>query len=360
MPRNCIAEINLLAIKKNCLYAKSLAPKSKIIAVLKANAYGHGAAEVAKYLQKDVDMFALACAEEALQLRKSITNDIPIILLDGIFDIKDYPLLKKYNLIQTICTKYQLQWLLDANIKKQTKIFIKHDSGMNHLGFNEQEFKKAILDLENKKNIDEIILMTHLVKAYKNTDSLNQKQINSFNSITNKFNYPVSIANSAGVMGIKESIKEYNRIGIMLYGQSPINEKKYQKKLTPTITISSTIIAIKNLKKGQGIGYGHNFICQKDMKIGIVAIGYADGYPKNAKNGTPVYINGTITKIIGDISMDVTAIDLTSVKKAQIGNIVEMFGENINIADVAKYSNTSIYEIFSKINNSRVYKVYKK
>jgi alanine racemase len=357
MARKCTASINLRAIKKNYLYAKSLAPNSKAIAIIKADAYGHGAIKVAKELDKVADAYGVACIEEALELLNSGINKTPILLLEGVFEKSELVLVAKHNLVVTVCNSTQLQWLLDADLNKPIDVFVKYDSGMGRLGFQEDSFIQAINLLKESDNIGEIILMTHFSNADDPKSTLTTKQIRNFENTLYAEKYPGSLANSAAILNWRESHRDYIRPGIMLYGSSPFSDAKYQKNLIPAMTLSSVLISIKNLKKGQGIGYGSRFICQRDMMIGVVAIGYADGYSRHANDGTPVYINGARSRVVGRVSMDMTTIDLTGVPNPKIGDKVELFGENIAINEVAEYCNTISYEILSKITR-RVYKAY--
>ena len=357
MARKCTASINLSAIKENYLYAKSLAPSSKAIAIIKADAYGHGAIKVAKELDEVADAYGVACIEEALELLNSGIDKTPILLLEGVFEKSELVLVAKHNLIVTVCNSIQLQWLLDADLNKPIDVFVKYDSGMGRLGFQDDSFIQAINLLEESKNIGEITLMTHFSSADDLGSSLTTKQIRNFDNTLYAEKYPGSLANSAAILKWSESHRDYVRPGIMLYGSSPFSDAKYQKNLIPAMTLSSVLISIKNLKKGQGIGYGSRFICPHDMQIGVVAIGYADGYSRHAKDGTPVYINGTRSRVVGRVSMDMITIDITDVPNPEIGDRVELFGENVSVDEVAKYCNTISYEIFTKITK-RVYKSY--
>ena len=357
MARKCTASINLSAIKENYLYAKSLAPSSKAIAIIKADAYGHGAIKVAKELNEVADAYGVACIEEAIELINSGIDKTPILLLEGVFEKSELAFVEKHSLIVTVCNSIQLQWLLDADLNEPIDVFVKYDSGMGRLGFQDDSFIQAINLLEKSNNIGEITLMTHFSSADDLSSTLTTKQISNFDNTLYAKKYPVSLANSAAILKWSDSHRDYVRPGIMLYGSSPFPEIKYQKNLIPAMTLSSVLISIKNLKKGQGIGYGSRFICPYDMQIGVVAIGYADGYPRSAIDGTPVFINGVKSKIAGRVSMDMITIDLTGIPNPEIGDCVELFGENISVDEVAKYCNTISYEIFTKITK-RVYRSY--
>jgi alanine racemase len=357
MARRCTASINLSAIKENYLYAKSLAPNSKAIAIIKADAYGHGAIKVANELNEVADAFGVACIEEAIELIDSGIDTTPILLLEGVFEESELTLVDKHNLIVTVCNSIQLQWLLDADLNAPVDVFVKYDSGMGRLGFQDDTFIQTINFLEESKNISEITLMTHFSSADDLGSTLTTKQISNFDNTLYAKKYPGSLANSAAILKWSESHREYVRPGIMLYGSSPFLEETPLKNLTPAMTLTSLLISIKSFKAGQSIGYGCRYICKKNTLIGVVAIGYADGYPQSAIDGTPVFINDVKSKIAGRVSMDMITIDLTGVPNPQIGDRVELFGENISVDEVAKYCNTISYEIFTKITR-RVYKAY--
>ena len=228
---------------------------------------------------------------------------------------------------------------------------------MGRLGFQGEEFINAINLLEENEKIGQITLMTHFSSADDLNSTSTNEQISNFDKTLYSKKYSTSLANSAAIMSWSESHREYTRPGIMLYGSSPFPEKNFLNKLTPAMTLSSVLISIKSFKVGQSIGYGCRYICKQDTLIGVVAIGYADGYPRSAEDGTPVYINGVKSKIAGRVSMDMITIDLTGVPNPQIGDCVELFGENISIDEVAQHCSTISYEIFTKITN-RVYKSY--
>ena len=358
MARKCTATINLSAIKKNYLYVKSLAPKSKVIAVVKANGYGHGAIRVASVLEGYADILGVACIEEAIELRESEINKTPILLMEGMFEESELALIDKHNLIPTICNSLQLKWILNCHkFTKSVDVFIKYDSGMGRLGFQDDEFISAINSLEQSKNINNITMMTHFSDADNLESDSTLAQIKDFENIANARKYDSSLANSAGVMEWSKSHKDYVRPGIMLYGSSPFPNKPHIDKLSPVMSLSSPLTSIKYFKAGQSIGYGNRYICKNDMKIGVVAIGYGDGYPRSAKDGTPVFINGVKTVIAGKVSMDMITIDLTNVPEPKIGDRVELFGDNVSVDEVAHCCNTISYEIFTQITQ-RVYKTY--
>ncbi len=357
MARNCIASIDLNAITKNYLYAKSLAPESIAIAVIKGNAYGHGAVKVARHLEPLADCFAVACIEEALELRNAGISQTPILLLEGVFEDSELGLVDQHDLWMVVCNDLQIKWIVKSNPINKYNIFVKIDTGMGRLGFKEDESPKIINDLENFDHIKKITLMTHFSSADNHESSLTEAQIDKFNNIAGNKQNDQSLANSAGIMAWNNSHNEYTRPGIMLYGSSPFPFNEQLNELTPVMTLETSLISLKKFKVGDKIGYGGRYVCKQNTLIGVAAIGYADGYPRSAKDGTPVFINGGIARLAGRVSMDMITVDLTGIKNPKIGDRVELFGSNVSVDEVANYCDTISYEIFTQITN-RVYKTY--
>ena len=358
MARNCIASIDLNALKNNYLYAKSLSPpQSNAIAIIKANAYGHGAVRVAQHLEGTADCYGVACSEEAVELRNSGISKTPILLLEGIFEESELNIVVEHNLWMVVCNSAQLEWVLNCQLSQKYNIFVKIDSGMGRLGFLEHESNEVINILENSPNVDKLTLMTHFSSADNTESSSTNTQIDKFNNIVDSRQNDHSLANSAALMAWNDAHSGYTRPGIMLYGSSPFPFEDKFTGLVPVMTLESTIISIKKFKAGASIGYGERYICKNDTLIGVVAIGYADGYPRSAKDGTPVFLNGGTARLAGRVSMDMITVDLKGINDPKIGDRVELFGPNVSIDEVAQYSDTISYEIFSKIT-SRVYRTY--
>jgi len=358
MARNCIASIDLNALKNNYLYAKSLSPpQSNAIAIIKANAYGHGAVRVAQHLEGTADCYGVACSEEAVEIRNSGISKTPILLLEGVFEESELNLVVEHNLWMVVCNSAQLEWVLNCQLSQKYNIFVKIDSGMGRLGFLEHESNEVINILENSPNVDKLTLMTHFSSADNTESSSTNTQIDKFNNIVDSRQNDHSLANSAALMAWNDAHSGYTRPGIMLYGSSPFPFEDKFTGLVPVMTLESTVISIKKFKAGASIGYGERYICKNDTLIGVVAIGYADGYPRSAKDGTPVFLNGGTARLAGRVSMDMITVDLKGIKDPKIGDRVELFGPNVSIDEVAQYSDTISYEIFSKIT-SRVYRTY--
>ena len=357
MARNCVASINLNAITNNYLYAKSLAPESRAIAVIKGNAYGHGAVKVASHLEPLADCFGVACIEEALELRSAGISRTPILLLEGVFEESELALVDQHELWMVVSNNLQIEWILESSPINKYNIFVKIDTGMGRLGFKEDESPKIINALENCEHINKITLMTHFSSADNHDSGFTEVQIDKFNNIVGNKENDQSLANSAAIMAWNNSHSAYTRPGIMLYGSSPFPFNEPLNDLTPAMTLETSLISLKKFKAGDKIGYGGRYVCKQDTLIGVAAIGYADGYPRSAKDGTPVFINGGIARLAGRVSMDMITVDLAGIKNPKIGDRLELFGSNVSIDEVANYCDTISYEIFTQIT-SRVYKTY--
>lgn len=350
------AVINLSACQHNLSVAKQTAPDSKCIAIIKANAYGHGIVQIAKALTA-ADGFGVARIDEAISLRDAgITR--PILLLEGFSSKKELDLVCEYDFESVIHNEEQVQ-LLEQNQTPSIPVVLKVDSGMHRLGFDPGDIKNIINRLKKVSNIK--ALMTHLANADDKQDDKTIKQIDVFyKSLDSLSNTETSVANSAGILGWPQSHAQWNRPGIMLYGVSPfVNSIASDHNLKPVMTLSSKIISIKQVKQGEAVGYGGTYVCDKDMTVGIVAIGYGDGYPRHAKSGTPVLVNGRRRALIGRVSMDMICIDLSEDDNdINVYDDVILWGEGLPIEEIAECAETIGYELLCGVTN-RVEFIYK-
>ena len=345
------ALIDLGACRHNLSIAKEAAPDSKCIAIIKANAYGHGMVEIAKALT-DADMFGVARIDEAIQLREAGIT-VPILLLEGFSSENELNLVRQYKLNSVIHNDSQLN-LLEQSTGEKISVYLKVDSGMHRLGFNPDDVANIIQRLQQNEYINSsVTLMTHLANADDKQDETTLKQIEVFyKSIEDLSVSETSIANSAGILGWPQSHADWNRPGIMLYGVSPFNKSNAKvHNLKPVMTLSSQLIAVKKLKKGETIGYGGTFTCEKDMTVGVVAMGYGDGYPRHAKTGTPVLVNNKRCSLLGRVSMDMICVDLSEQNTAQVNDPVVLWGEGLPVEEVAECSETIGYELLCAVTN---------
>jgi alanine racemase len=340
------ATISLSALAHNLAVAKSLAPKSKLMAVVKANGYGHGLLNSAKGL-KAADGFAILGLDEALALRVAGYKQT-ILMLEGFFSEDELPSISEHAISIVVHSFKQVEMLERVTLAVPVAIHLKINTGMNRLGFKPHDFESALARLKGCKNVAEITLMEHFANA---DGSLGiAKPFEVFKQLTETNHHPSSQANSAALLRFPEVHSEWVRAGIMLYGTSPIAEQSAAElHLKPVMQFTSEIIAVQTLEAGESVGYGHLFTATKKTRIGIVACGYADGYPRHAPNGTPIAVAGRLTQILGRVSMDMLFVDISTIIEADIGTAVEMWGKQVSVDEVAKAAGTISYELLCAI-----------
>jgi alanine racemase len=344
------AIINHQALLTNLNHVKKIANQSKVMSVLKANAYGHNLLDVAKTLNSS-DGFAVLSINEAIQLRENNFKQT-ILLLEGFFDKDEVNIASELRVNVTVHNQRQIELINKAKPSFPINIHLKVNTGMNRLGFMPDEINYLLESLNSNPYIEDIVLMTHFSTADEKEGI--EKQLGIFNLISDNYNYSASVANSAAIIRYPESRLDWVRPGIMLYGLSPFKDKTAKElDLIPAMTLMSEIIAVQNIKAGSSVGYGLDFKANKDMRIGIVACGYADGYPRHAKNGTPVAIDGYLSSLVGRVSMDMLYVDLTKIPSANIGSKVELWGEKVSVDSVAQFSGTVGYELICAISASQ-------
>lgn len=346
MGRPAKATINLDAIKKNYRLSKSLRKNSKSVAVIKANAYGHGSVEVANTLNDDADAFGVSCIEEAIELIDAGINT-PILLLEGFFDQDELDYISKNNIWTVIHNSEQIEALKRANLSHPCKVWLKADIGMNRLGFPLKNLEQAHCTLTTLKNVSDIVLIGHFSSADNLDSRMTLDQLKKFITHTENINSPLSLANSAGILAWPNSELDWIRPGLMLYGASPFEKEMPGIQLTPVMTLTSEIIAIRNLNPGERVGYGGIWSASSPCRIGVVALGYGDGYPRGAVSGTPVFIQGRRSSIVGRVSMDMVMVDLSNHQNTYIGSEVEFWGEHISINEVSSCCNTVPYTLLT-------------
>ena len=341
MNATTIALINYEALRHNLTVVRDYAPNSKIMAIIKANAYGHGLLGVAKALN-NADGFAVARVDEAITLRQHGYQQ-HLLVLAGFNNATELKLFNHYQLDSVIHHCHQLDLLEQHQNQQQLKIWLKLDSGMGRLGFRPDEFEQAYQRLK-ACSVSDIILMTHLANADDLEDNKTQQQLNVFKQFSHQ--QVASIANSAAILAWQQSISEWVRPGIMLYGISPFTDKTSKDfGLRPVMQLQSQLIAIKTLQKGDRVGYGADYQCQQSTRLGIVAIGYGDGYPRSAKTGTPVLIHHQRVPLIGRVSMDMMTVDLNTCPTAKIGDTVTLWGDDLAIEEIANHAETIPYTL---------------
>lgn len=343
MSRPIVATIDTGALRHNLAVARQAAPRSRLWSVVKANAYGHGIARVWQSLS-GTDGFALLNLEEAILLRESGWNK-PILLLEGFFHADELPLLDRYRLTTSVHSNWQIQALAKAKLAAPLDVYLKMNSGMNRLGFQPEQVQQAWRKLRALPNVGEMTLMAHFAEA-ESSDGI-AGPMARIEQAAEGLNCARSLANSAATLWHDQTHFDWVRPGIILYGASPSGDWQDIAScgLRPAMTLNCEIIGVQSLKRGDGVGYGARYRAGGEQRIGIVACGYADGYPRHAPTGTPVWVEGVRTQVVGAVSMDMITVDLTPCPQAGIGSQVEMWGENIKIDEVAKAAGTVGYEL---------------
>jgi alanine racemase len=355
--------IDLHALRANYQLAKSLAPHAHAVAVVKADAYGHGAVAVAFALQDKVDMFAVSCLEEGMELRRAGIR-APILLLEGCFSQGELQQAAEHNFDLVLHCATQLQQLEDSRLSNPLCIWLKIDSGMHRLGFEPSAAEAIYKRLKACNKVAKIIIMTHLASADQLDSDYTPMQLTRYQSAIQPIldgadaDIEQSIGNSAALLGWPPTRVNWNRPGIMLYGLSPFEQPHPQAdKLTPVMTLKSEVIALRDIAKGEAVGYGNTWYAQRPSKIATVAIGYGDGYPRNAKSATPVLVNGQLAKLAGRVSMDMISVDVSDIDGIKLGDEVILWGRDLSVSEVAKWADTISYELLTRMP-TRVHREY--
>jgi alanine racemase len=380
MSRPAKVLIDLGALRHNCQLANSLSPESKTMAIIKADAYGHGAIQVAQALEDLVPAFGVACIEEALELREAGIQ-IPIHLLEGAFSKDEIQIAANNNFSLAVVNHEQKKALLDCQLDKldqksqeafllkeaPIKVWLHVDSGMHRLGIQPDEVASSYQELAACSHIqDDIVIATHFACAddLENTFSTEQVRqfqqglaaldLQNFDESLLSSPIPLSLANSAALLGWPETRAGWNRPGIMLFGSTPFSAPhKEADKLLPVMTFKSGVIALREIPPGETVGYAATWTAARPSRIATVAIGYGDGYPVHAPSGTPVLINGHRCPMVGRVSMDMITVDVTDLPDISLGDEVILWGgslsANLSVNEVANCAGTISYELLTRM-----------
>ncbi len=336
------ARIDSAALRHNLDAARRRAPRSRICAVVKANAYGHGLARAARALAA-AEGLALIELEAALELRRAGERR-PIMLLQGFFSPEELEPIAAHGLTTVVHDPEQLAMLESARLPKRIAVVAKLNTGMNRLGFPAENVRSVLDRLRNCPSAGAVALMTHFADADGKRGV--RWQLERFEAATAGVDLPRSLANSAALLRYPESHKDWVRPGIMLYGCSPFPDESAETLgLKPAMTLASELIAVRDLRPGDSVGYGGTYSASGPMRIGIVACGYADGYPRHAPTGTPILVCGRRTRTLGRVAMDMLFADLTGIPEAAVGSPVTLWGEGLSADEVAASAGTVSYEL---------------
>ncbi|QZX83296.1 alanine racemase [Metapseudomonas otitidis] len=342
------ALIDLEALRHNYRLARE-ASGARALAVVKADAYGHGAVRCARALEAEADGFAVACIEEALALREAGIR-APILLLEGFFEADELPLIEQHDFWCVLHAPWQLDAVERATLARPLTFWLKMDSGMHRVGFHPAEFRDAHQRLLASGKAAKVVLMSHFARADELDSDSCAQQVGVFQQARAGIEAEVSLRNSPALLGWPQVPSDWVRPGIMLYGATPFEQAHpLADRLKPVMTLESKVISVRELPAGQPVGYGARFVTERPTRVGVVAMGYADGYPRHAPTGTPVAIDGQPSRLIGRVSMDMLTVDLTDLPQVGLGSRVELWGNQVSAAEVAMHAGTIPYQIFCNL-----------
>ena len=339
------------ALLHNLSLVHQKAPQARIMCVVKANAYGHGLTRISKLLEEKTNAFAVATVEEACELRASGIK-CPICLLSGFFSSRQIAYLLEYRIEPVLFCNDQLDMLNAEAQLDGLQVWVKINTGMNRLGFRPEQIPEIVVRLNAIGiGMKSIRFISHFACADEPDPDKTLRQLDLFISTTQAYEFERSIANSAGIFAFPDSHFDWVRPGIMLYGVSPFPHISPAKlELKPVMNLYSVIVAVNQIEKGDSVGYGGVWTSPGKCSIGMVAIGYGDGYPRNVPTGTAVMINGRRARTVGRVSMDTMAVDLSEHPEVQVGTRVTLFGDGLPADEIALATGTIPYEILTSVN----------
>jgi alanine racemase len=340
--------IDLAALRNNYLYARGV-HGGRALAVLKANAYGHGALASAHSLASVADGFAVAFLDEACVLREGGVRN-PILVLEGCFNASELKLVNELDLWVVVHQEEQIRLIEESRTGARFNVWLKIDTGMSRAGFRRTDAAHAYQRLQNTGKVSSITLMTHFARADEPGEPMTAQQIEAFDAATAMLRGERSLCNSAGLLAWPSARRDWARPGLMLYGVTTHGHDV--PELQPVMTFASRVFNVRTLEAGESLGYGATFVASQRTRVGLVCAGYADGYPQTAVTGTPMAVDGHATSLIGRVSMDMLTVDLTNVPTADVGSSVELWGPRVPVAVVAKGATRSPYELLCSVKRA--------
>ncbi len=352
MSRRVQAILSINAIHNNLERIKILNNNNPVLLMVKGDGYGHGAVRIAHLLQSKADAFGVASLQEALILRKSGISK-PIVVMVGFLSNSDLECFFEHQITSVIHNSQQVRMLENSQYPSALNIWLKIDTGMRRLGFQIDEAPRVYQRLQQLARVKKPFgVMTHLADADNSNPQYTAYQLSQFLDFVQHCDGPISIASSARLLSPQLHKRQWGRCGGLLYGLSPLSGRcGLDEGLSPVMTLQAKIIAVKQCKKGDFVGYGCTWKCPETMPLGVVAIGYADGYPRHAKSGTPVLVDGTICPLVGRVSMDFITIDLRRKPDAKFGDMVTLWGEGLPAETVATHADTICYQLLSGVRS---------
>jgi alanine racemase len=344
------ALIDLAALRHNYRLARER-HGGRALAVVKANAYGHGALRCAQALRDEADGFAVAFLGEALELRAG-GIDAPILLLEGVFDTDELAEVAHHGLWMVVHHEEQLRMLERTPLAAPVDVWLKVNSGMNRAGFVGAAVAQAWQRLRVSGKVGRIVLMTHFARADEPELGTTLEQLGRFEAASAGLPGERSVANSAAILAWPQARRDWARPGILLYGADPMPAEG--NGLRAVMTLESAVMAVREIAPGEALGYDGRFVAARPTRVGLVAMGYADGYPRVVPDGTPVAVEGRASRIIGRVSMDMLTIDLTELPDAGLGSRVELWGNQVPVNRIAQAAGTISYELLCNVKRVRV------
>lgn len=350
MARPAHMVVDLGALIHNYQWACQLAPQAQTMAIVKANAYGHGAVACARALEPHAPAFGVACIEEALLLRQAGISK-PILLLEGTFAADEVAIAAAHDFWLMVEDPVQVEAVLKAKVTTPLKVWLKIDSGMHRLGLNPNRVETFYQQLMASDNVAaDMVFATHFASADETNNDFTLTQVERFMATAKRYKHPLSLANSAAIMAWPQAHGDWNRAGFMLYGNSPLDADHASSiGLKPVMQVRSAIISLRHIDSGETVGYSQHWRAQRPSIIATVAIGYGDGYPRSAPTGTPIVVNGQRAGIVGRVSMDMITIDVTNLSNIEVGDQVCLWGKGLSINEVAQHAGTIGYELMTRV-----------
>lgn len=347
--RPLVATVDLAALRHNYQRAKQCGPGRQAFAVVKADAYGHGARQAVEALRDMADGFAVACLEEALEIR-TVVPEARVLLLEGCFEAEEYQIAAQQGLDVAVGSDLQAETLLALELPRPINVWLKLDSGMHRLGLAPEALRAWHARLQAAPEVAELNLMSHFACADERSHQLNETQVEAFAALQDLTFEHRSMANSAATLSLPAAHLDWLRPGIMLYGATPFAELSAETLgLEPVMTLTARIFAVREVPAGDSVGYGAGWVAQRPSRIATVSCGYADGYPRTVPSGTAVAIRGRRAPLAGRVSMDMLTVDITDLPEAGIGDDVELWGAQIPVDEVARACQTIGYELLTKV-----------
>ncbi len=352
MGRTAVALLSTKNLIHNVQIIKSKIGTTGIIAMVKANAYGHGIRSVSMRLEPYVSMFGVASIDEAIILRK-VGIQKPVVLMEGVFEPAELEIAAQQRFHVVFHTLEQIEWLEKSSLSVPLVAWLKVNTGMGRLGVPLSDAHALYERIHSCASVQQPVnSMSHFACADIRGHWLNEKQKDAFKSFVTQYPHAQhSFCNSAALFSFSDCWYDYVRPGLALYGISPFNDEVQNEGLKPVMTLQSSLIAVMNVKKGDTIGYGARYVCNEDMRVGVVAFGYGDGYPITARDGTPVLIRGVECPLVGRVSMDMMTVDIRACAQIRVGDTVTLWGEGLPVEHVVKYTDAITWSLITGIQN---------